>query len=396
MNAKLLAVALLAATGAAVAVYPTLPLGDAIAHTEPPPVISPSHKAVVEVVFVLDTTGSMSGLIEAAKEKIWSIATTLASGQPAPEIRMGLVAYRDRGDAYVTQVTDLSTDLDSMYAQLMDFRADGGGDGPEAVNQALYDAVHRMSWSQGTSSYKVVFLVGDAPPHMDYPDDVPYGETLKAATGRGIVVNTIQAGQDPETRRDWQHIASLNQGRYFQVGSHGNTVAVATPFDNRIAELSAALDRTRVYYGTPEELAEKAEKMAATEKLHAGASIASQARRGAFNASSAGAANFLGDKELVDDVASGRVDLDSVPASALPAPVQALAPEARQEAIDALAAERKALGSELAELAQQRQAFIESEVDEAAVGDSLDVQVYEAIRAQAAGKGMRYEDGPTY
>ena len=67
-----------------------------------------NEQSRIDVVFVLDTTGSMGGLIQAAREKIWSIATTMASAQSAPEIRMGLVAYRDRGDAYVTRVVDLS------------------------------------------------------------------------------------------------------------------------------------------------------------------------------------------------------------------------------------------------------------------------------------------------
>ena len=80
----------------------------------------------IDVVFVLDTTGSMGGLIQTAKEKIWAIASTMASAQPTPELRIGLVAYRDRGDAYVTRVVDLSDDLDSVYATLMDFQADGG------------------------------------------------------------------------------------------------------------------------------------------------------------------------------------------------------------------------------------------------------------------------------
>jgi uncharacterized protein YegL len=93
-------------------------------------------------VFVLDTTGSMGGLISTAKEKIWSIASTLAQAEQASEISMGLVAYRDRGDAYVTRIVDLDKDLDSMYAKLMDFAADGGGDGPEAVNEALAAAIH--------------------------------------------------------------------------------------------------------------------------------------------------------------------------------------------------------------------------------------------------------------
>src|SRR4051794_24266330 len=56
----------------------------------------------VELVFALDTTGSMSGLIDGAKRKIWSIAQFIAQGQPKPDVRIGLVAYRDIGDAYVT------------------------------------------------------------------------------------------------------------------------------------------------------------------------------------------------------------------------------------------------------------------------------------------------------
>src|SRR5437867_2798657 len=75
----------------------------------------------VEVVFCLDTTGSMGGLIEAAKQKIWAIANQIASGQPTPDLKVGLVAYRDKGDAYVTQVLDLSDDLDAVHGRLKTF-----------------------------------------------------------------------------------------------------------------------------------------------------------------------------------------------------------------------------------------------------------------------------------
>src|SRR5690606_15537948 len=106
-----------------------------------------NNSATIDVVFVLDTTGSMGGMIEAAKEKIWSIASTMASAQPAPVIRMGIIGYRDRGDDYVTKIIPLTADLDSAYASLMDFNAAGGGDGPESVNKALFDAIHAMNWS---------------------------------------------------------------------------------------------------------------------------------------------------------------------------------------------------------------------------------------------------------
>ena len=67
----------------------------------------------MEVVFCLDTTGSMGGLIEGAKEKIWSICNQIAGGKPTPDLKVGLVAYRDKGDDYVTKVYDLTDDLDA-------------------------------------------------------------------------------------------------------------------------------------------------------------------------------------------------------------------------------------------------------------------------------------------
>ena len=135
----------------------------------------------MEVVFVLDTTGSMSGMIAGAKQKIWAIANRLKSAQPTPEIRFGLVGYRDRGDDYVTKVFGLTGDLDEVYTHLYAFEANGGGDEPESVNEALYKAVRDLQWSTDPAVLRVIFLVGDARPHMDYPDDIKYPETCRLA-----------------------------------------------------------------------------------------------------------------------------------------------------------------------------------------------------------------------
>src|SRR5262249_38675156 len=83
-------------------------------------------KPVVEVAFVLDTTGSMGPLIEGAKRKIWSIATAIIDENPTAEIRMGLVAYRDIGDEYVTKTFNLTTDIQDLYANLLELKARGG------------------------------------------------------------------------------------------------------------------------------------------------------------------------------------------------------------------------------------------------------------------------------
>jgi Mg-chelatase subunit ChlD len=396
MKIKILGIALFGLTLGAVVYYPQL-----MAKTMPvdPPIvphITASQNPKIDVVFVLDTTGSMSGLIQTAKEKIWSIATTMASAQQTPEIRVGLVAYRDRGDAYVTKVVDLSDDLDSVYATLMDFQADGGGDGPESVNKALYDAVHKVSWSRDDQAYQVIFLVGDAPPHMDY-NEVRYPEIVASAAEKGIVVNTIQCGDMAMTIEPWTQIAALSNGSFFQVEQAGGAVAFNTPFDDEIAELSAKLDDTRLYYGTAEEKKKMHGKVAATVKLNEGASVASRARRGAFNASVGGRANLLGENELVAAIESGKVDLDELEEDVLPETLKPMAPEAQAAYIADLSAERQDLQRKIQDLSKDRNAYLEAKVEEAGgMKGSLDQKLYDAVKEQAGVAGLEYEDGPAY
>ena len=397
MKTNILVTGIVLATVGAVLLYPTI-RGNAAGTPPPRNVIAPIGAKRVEVVFVLDTTGSMSGLINAAQEKIWSIASTLAQAQQAPEISMGLVAYRDRGDAYVTQVIDLNRDLDSMYAKLMDFAADGGGDGPEAVNEALEAAIHRMSWSQDQSTYKVVFLVGDAPPHMDYQDDVKYPQVVAAAAAKGIVVNTIQCGSMSDTVAPWQHIASLGSGRYFTVEQAGSAVAIATPFDAQIATLSAELDATRLYYGSDEQRSADGGQGRGDRS----------SQRGSVGGGARAARRFQRQRSRREQplrrerARRGRRERPrrhrgrSGGATAARPSLRCRSKSSAR--CSRIPREKRAeLQRQIAALAAERDSYIKEEL-EAAGGarDSLDQQIYEAVREQAAPLGLDYEDGPSF
>jgi uncharacterized protein YegL len=399
---RLIAAALFAMTAAGIAYYPTL---TSSAPANPPPpsalptVALPSpNQPVVEAVFVLDTTGSMGGLIQAAKDKIWSIASTLADAKPAPIVRMGLVAYRDRGDDYVTRVVDLSPDLDSLHAQLFQLQAQGGGDGPESVNQALEEAVTRIGWSKDPGTYRAIFLVGDAPPHMDYQDDVPYSKTLERAHKLGIRVNAIQCGQMPDTAEEWKRIAQLGDGSYFRVDQGGGAVAIATPYDAPLAKLSDELDRTRIYYGKSEERAKRETRDDKARVAASAAAPAVLARKAEFAASDSAKAARKGDKDLVEAVQSGSVDVESLPASELPAPLAKLEPKERSAAVQQTAAEREALRKRIQDLADQREAYLKDKVKAAGgAKDSLDHQIWSAVRKQGADAGISYGNGgPKY
>src|SRR5262245_36642449 len=207
-------------------------------------------RPVVEVAFVLDTTGSMGPLIEGAKRKIWSIATAIVDANPHADIRMGLVAYRDIGDEYVTKTLNLTTDIQDLYANLLELKARGGGDWPESVNEALHVAVTKLAWTQGSEICRIMFLVGDAPPHMDYAQDTKYPEVIRMARDRDITVNAVQAGSARDTERVWREIAQRGAGRYIPIPQDGGKIVIIeTPFDGEIIELQGRINGTVIPYG---------------------------------------------------------------------------------------------------------------------------------------------------
>lgn len=335
----------------------------------------------VEVAFVLDSTGSMGGLIEGAKQKIWSIANAIVGRSPAPEVRIGLVSYRDRdGDEYVTRLFDLTADIDAVFGSLQSFTADGGGDDLESVNQALHEAVTRMSWSKDPGVMKVIFLVGDYGPHMDYRGDVKYPDTCREAVKRLIVINTVQCGDVPETTPVWREIARLAEGSYVALAQDGNMQTVATPYDDEIAEVSASIGRTLVAYGKLEVQAEVREKAAKAEAAPA----AVAADRAVFNLATGGRA-VQGSGDLVADLAAGTVELAKIAKDDLPSELRGKSLAEQRAYVQARQAERDALNARLAELSRKRAAFIDAEMRRAAGGgDSFDRSVTTMIDAQAA------------
>lgn len=344
-------------------------------------------KPRIEVCFVLDTTGSMSGLIEGAKQKIWSIANEMVSAKPTPDLRFGLVAYRDRGDHYITKLFDLTNDIDAVYANLQGFRADGGGDLPESVNQAMHEAVTKMSWSKDRQVLKIIFLVGDSPPHMDYADDVKYPDVCQLAAKRDLLINTVQCGNTAQTTPVWQEIAKLAEGSYAAIAQSGGMVAMTTPMDGELAALNRKLGGTLVAYGS-----EPARRSVAAKQLAAEAAPASvTADRLHFNVT-AGVA-VQGEGELLDSLANGKLKLAEVKKDQLPVEMQKLSEAELKSAIEKKQKERAELQTQVAKLAKQREEFLTKERQRLAAagkGDSFDEKVAQTLRAQAAKKGIDY------
>ncbi|HET9484008.1 MAG TPA: vWA domain-containing protein, partial [Xanthomonadales bacterium] len=264
----------------------------------------------IDVVFAVDTTGSMGGLLDGAKRTVWSIATHIRKTDPNANLRIGLVAYKDIGDDYVTRPFSLTTDLDAVFTELSAYRASGGGDTPENVDAALDDTLHKMQWRAGAK--KLVFLVGDAPPASR--GDVPtFDELAREASRKGITINTIRCGTDHNTAQSFQRIASIAGGEFSSIVQDGGVQQIATPYDTKMAELSARIDSTSIIVGDEGARRRYKAKMAAAEAAPAPA----KADRGAYYASKPGALNRA-DDDLVGGVATGSMSLDAVAPEALP------------------------------------------------------------------------------
>lgn len=333
----------------------------------------------VEVVFCLDTTGSMGGLLEGAKQKIWSIANQIAGGKPSPQLKIGLVAYRDRSDEYVTKVFELTDDLDAIHAQLKGFRAAGGGDEPESVNQALDDAVNKIQWSKDARTLKIIFLVGDAAPHMNYQDDVKYPVTCQKAAAAGIVINTVQCGSSAQTAKFWRDICVKAEGSYVQIAQDGGVVAVATPFDAELGKLNSELAKTILVFGDDKARERGEARKKDAEDLAPAAPAVAADRAGALAKSGGKVAAY----DLLDSVRNGKVKLDELKKEQLPAEMQKMSPQERKDYLDKLAQRRAGLNKQVLELDKKRDDFIKQKLAENKTGNGFDGQVLEILRKQA-------------
>jgi hypothetical protein len=342
-------------------------------------------KPAVEVAFVLDTTGSMGGLIEGAKRKIWSIATTIVDTNPYADIRMGLVAYRDIGDDYVTKTFDLTTDIQDLYANLLELRARGGGDWPESVNEALDVAVNKLHWTTGDGTTRIVFLVGDAPPHMDYAQDTKYPITLAVARQKDIIVNAVLAGNAQDTARVWRDIAQNGNGRFIPIPQDGGQVVIIdTPYDHDIIIIQREINDTVIPYGPgalqrrTEDKRKQLSEVAASKPADASEMASFFNKRARITAEA-----ITGEGDLVADFASGRRQPGTLKDDELPDNMRALNPQQRMDEISKRINQRKALNEKLAEFVAKRDRYVaEARAKTPKPATSFDGVVADTLKAQ--------------
>ena len=145
----------------------------------------------LEVVFVVDATGSMGWLIQSVKDRIRTLSEWIR--ELVPVTRFGVVAYRDDDDPeFLTRVQPLTLSVGKLRRFLGDLEPRGGGDVPEGVTAGLRAAIEKSGWTRDTK--KVIVIIGDAPPH---PEEVPEAlELARKFKAMGGSVTTVDVSFD--------------------------------------------------------------------------------------------------------------------------------------------------------------------------------------------------------
>jgi von Willebrand factor type A domain len=213
------------------------------------PAAAQENQPHVDLVIALDVSGSMRGLIDATRVKLWDVVRLLGRAQPQPRVRVGLITfggkYHDAAAGWVRRELDLTTDLDAVSARLFALQARGS---QEYVARTVQTAAREMSWDQDPKALKILFVAGNESAEQD--PRVTLASALAEARQRGLFVNTIYCGRpDEHDAMEWRRVAALGAGEFASIDHRQSAVARITPYDAELGRLSLELSHTYVGYG---------------------------------------------------------------------------------------------------------------------------------------------------
>jgi hypothetical protein len=337
----------------------------------------------VDLVIALDTSGSMSGLIDSARQKLWDVVNLLAQAKPQPVLRVGLIAYGSpeygAQTGWVRKVSDLTTDLDTIYSKLFAFRISGGD---EYVARAVKTGLEQMAWDQDSKTLKIIFVAGNEPATQDPQFGVE--SVVQAAREKGVFVNAIYCGSDGAGEAmGWRNVAKLGQGQYAAI-DHNKVVNIVTPMDAELGKLSGELNKTYLGYGRMG--GEKAELQKAQDSNARDMSGSAAASRAQAKAS----ALYSNDEwDLVDAKKKGK-KVAEMAEEELPVEMKNMKPAQREAFVQEKAKDRERIQARINDLSKKREEFIAAERKKrtAPGAYSFDDAVLGSVRTQAEAKGF--------
>ncbi len=338
----------------------------------------------VDVVVMIDTSGSMEDLLDATRARVWDVVNELGRMKPTPELRVGLVSFgtdlatEDQG--FIVQHLDLSDDLDKVYSELMGLTIGGG---TELVGRALDEALDNMSWSGDYEALRVVFIAGNESADQGV-EEFDFRLAARAARDRDIIINALYAGnRDQGVVEKWHEVAQVGKGNFSAIDPSTASIQIAAPQDKRLLELNGRLNTTYVPFG------EKGRDGLANQI----AQDSNASRLGVQSCSSrivakGGALYNNASWDLVDKTLEEGFEWDTISLADLPEEMQSMTVEERAEFIETRRTEREDIQSEIQSASAAREAFVKKVIAKRIGESGLGETMRKVIREQAMAKGF--------
>ncbi len=354
---------------------------------------TPHQQPKIQLAILLDTSGSMDGLIDQTRNQLWQVVNEFSSAKRhgvTPTLEVALFEYGNDGNSrdtgFVRMLNNFTKELDKVSEGLFSLTTNGGS---EYCGFAIKTAVHSLNWSHNNNDIKTIFIAGNEPFSQG---PVNYRDALRLASQHGIAVNTIHAG-DHQVGIDtgWQSGALLAGGDYMSIDSNRRAVHVLAPQDKRIVELNAQLNETYIPYGQQGRIKAQRQKEQDSQSESISSSLLSKR---AITKSSTYYKNSKWD--LVDALEEGEVTEEQVASmdkAMLPPEMQAMSAEKKKKYIAEKAEKRAKLKEEIKGLSEARKAYVaEMKKKQIESAPSMSDALTAAIKKQAAEKEYKLEE----
>jgi hypothetical protein len=343
----------------------------------------------IKLAILLDTSGSMDGLIEQAKNQLWKIVNQLAKAKDAdgrdPEIEIALYQYGNDGisvmDGYVQQIYGFTGELDEISEKLFALRTNGGS---EYCGTAIKKSIKELNWSDSQEDLQLIFIAGNEEFNQG---SVNYKTACNLANNKNVVVNTIFCGDYQRgIRLHWQNGASITNGKYMNINSDAQIVHVDSPYDIQINNLNIQLNSTYVVYGTLG--SSKKRKQIKEDENAQSYGTANMTTRAL---SKGGKAYRNKSWDMVDAAAESSFSMAAVPDVQLPDTMKTMSDEQKTLYVESKKSERVAIQNQIKALGKQRETFVKAERAKMNIESQLDDVIISAIIKQAESKRYSFE-----
>jgi len=357
-----------------------------------PEILNPESKPVfdrqgptIQVAILLDTSGSMNGLINQARLKIWDIISEISkANKNNKEINLEVALYQygttdaSKDSGYINKLNGFSGDLDLLSENLFNLKTSGS---EEYSGMAIEFATNDLAWSDHPNDLKLIILAGNEEMGQGY---TPFEYSIPKAKNQNIIVNTIFCGSYKDgVENEWLKAANIGGGKFFNINQNNKINQIVTPYDSEINKLGSELNTTYIKYGRLGE-----EKRARQRNQDMVSKKVSSSYMASRNLAKSSNAYNTEDWDLVD-----KYEKEGVSAIALAqketGDIGSLSEEEIKVYLEDKSTKRKEIKSEMKKLQKKRSNYIANNTDN--YSSDFGAALLRVVKSQAKEKGFTFK-----